>query len=176
MQPQAKPRLATKAQKRRGERLRMSIILSCSRPTDEPRFGLAPELVDLNRNESEVIKTVVMKGAAGQRRTLVAIKILHTAIWAFFAGCIVALPAAAWLGRFRMVVVLTALILMECCVLAVNRWRCPLTDLAERYTEDRSPDYDIYLPLWLARHNKTVFGALFIFNELIVLERWVFAR
>jgi hypothetical protein len=126
--------------------------------------------------KSEVMKNTVMKGAAGQRRTLVAIKVLHTAIWAFFAGCIVALPVAAWLGRFRLATVLTALILMECFVLAVNCWRCPLTDLAEKYTADRSPDFDIYLPLWLAQHNKTVFGALFILGELIVLGRWFWTR
>jgi hypothetical protein len=106
----------------------------------------------------------------------VAIKVLHTAIWAFFAGCVVGLPGAAWLGRFRLVAVLTALILMECFVLAVNHWRCPLTDLAERYTTERSPDFDIYLPRWLARHNKIVFGALFILGELFVLERWFLAR
>ncbi len=137
-------------------------------------------MIDQTRTAEEVknegMKSAVMKGAEGQRRTLVAIKVLHTAIWAFFAGCIVALPAAAWLGRFRLATVLTALILMECCVLAVNRWRCPLTDLAERYTADRTPDFDIYLPLWLARHNKTVFGALLILGELIVLERWFWAR
>ena len=118
----------------------------------------------------------VVKGAQGQKRTLVAIKLLHTAIWAFFAGCIVALPVAAWLGRFRLAAILTGLILMECFVLAVNRWRCPLTDLAEKYTADRTPDFDIYLPLWLARHNKTVFGALFILGELIVMGRWFWTR
>ena len=116
---------------------------------------------------------MAMKRAAGRRRTLVVIKVLHTAIWAFFAGCILALPVAAWLGRFRLAAFLSALILVECFVLAANHGRCPLTDLAERYTTDRSPDFDIYLPLWLARHNKTVFGALFILGELIVLGRWL---
>jgi hypothetical protein len=61
---------------------------------------------------------------------LVAVKLLHTVIWAFFAACILALPLAAWLRRFDWALLLTALTLVECAVLAVNRGRCPLTDLA----------------------------------------------
>jgi hypothetical protein len=30
---------------------------------------------------------------------------------------------------------------------------------------------DIDLPLWLARHNKTIFGTLFAIGELFVLGR-----
>ena len=43
-------------------------------------------------------------------------------------------------------------------MLAVNHMRCPLTDLAARYTVNREDNYDIYLPPWLARHNKQIFG------------------
>jgi hypothetical protein len=104
---------------------------------------------------------------------LILVKVVHTAIWAFFAACILALPVAGGLRRFDWAMGLTALVLIECGVLAVNRGRCPLTDVAERFTADRAPDSDIYLPKWLARHNKTLFGALFIVNEVIVLWQWL---
>ena len=65
------------------------------------------------------------------------------------------------------------LVLVECGVLAMNRGRCPLTDLAGRYTEDRTDNFDIYLPLWLARRNKMVFGTLFALGELFVLGWWL---
>ena len=104
---------------------------------------------------------------------LILVKVVHTAIWAFFAACILALPVAGGLRRFDWAVGLTGLVLIECGVLAVNRGRCPLTDVAERFTADRAPDSDIYLPKWLARHNKTLFGALFIVNEAIVLWQWL---
>ena len=39
----------------------------------------------------------------------------------------------------------------------------------------RLAGFDIYLPLWLARHNKTIFGTLFAVGELFVLERWIFS-
>jgi hypothetical protein len=104
---------------------------------------------------------------------LVWIKLLHTAIWLFFAGCIVAIPLAGARRQFLWAAALTGLVLIECAVLAVNRSRCPLTDLAARYTEERTDNFDIYLPLWLARHNKTIFGTLFAVGELFVLGRWL---
>lgn len=114
--------------------------------------------------------------AAGRGCTLNTIKVVHTTVWAFFVGCIVALPIAGGLGRFRLAGVLSALVLLECSALAVNRCRCPLSNLAERYTGDRSPNFDIYMPEWLARYNKQIFGTIFLLNELIVLGEWIWGR
>ena len=100
------------------------------------------------------------------------IKLLHTAIWAIMAASILALPWLGWVGKFRWAFGLTLLILSECLVLAVNGGRCPLTDVAARYTDDRAGNFDIYLPLWLACYNKSIFGSLFVAGELIVLWRW----
>jgi hypothetical protein len=105
--------------------------------------------------------------------SLVLIKVLHTAIWAFFAACILALPIAGMVRRFDWVLGLTVLVLMECAVLGANRGRCPLTDLAARFTANRSESFDIYLPNWLARNNKPLFGSLFVVNGLIVLWLWL---
>jgi hypothetical protein len=103
---------------------------------------------------------------------LAAIKVLHTVIWAILAGSIVALPVVGLLRRFRWAAILTGLVLLECGVLAVNRGRCPLSDLAQQFTADRADNFDIYLPNWLASRNKTIFGTLFVVNELIVLWCW----
>jgi hypothetical protein len=48
-----------------------------------------------------------------------------------------------------------------------------LTNWAARFTDDRADNFDIYLPNWLARYNKVIFGTLFAVNELIVLWRWL---
>ena len=103
---------------------------------------------------------------------LTAIKLLHTAIWAFLAASILALPIAGVLRRFRLSVILSAIVLVECGVLGVNGGRCPLTDVAARYTLDRGSNFDIYLPDWLASHNKLIFGSLFVFGELVVVWCW----
>jgi hypothetical protein len=54
-------------------------------------------------------------------------------------------------------------------VLLFNRMRCPLTGVAARYTDDRRDNFDIYLPEWLARHNKTIFGTLYVAGVLLTV-------
>jgi hypothetical protein len=65
-------------------------------------------------------------------RALIAIKLLHTAVWTFFVICIVLIPVAAASRRLFWAEVLAGLVFAECGVLAVNHGRCPLTDLACR--------------------------------------------
>ncbi len=102
-----------------------------------------------------------------------SIKLLHTAIWLLFVLCIVAIPMLGYAGRFRPAAWLVCLVLLEVLVLVINRLRCPLTDVAARYTEERRDNFDIYLPLWLARHNKSIFGILFVAGSLFTLTRWL---
>ena len=105
-------------------------------------------------------------------QALRTVKIVHTLAWATFAGCIVMLPVAAYLENFRLAALLMAIVLVEVAVLVANRFRCPLTDIAARYTTDRSANFDIYLPLWIARYNKEIFGSLFVAGILFTLFRW----
>ena len=107
---------------------------------------------------------------------LTAIKLLHTLVWAFMAGCILALPVLAFMREFRWALLLTLVVLFECCVLAVNRGRCPMTDWAARFTNDRADNFDIYLPNWLARYNKAIFGTLFVVDELALFWQWLALR
>jgi hypothetical protein len=106
-------------------------------------------------------------------RRLTAIRLLHTAVWAVFAGCIVAIPVLAWQGRSRVAAVLAAVVLGEVVVLWLNRWSCPLTAVAARYTDDRRANYDIYLPEWLARYNKQIFGPLYVAGVVYALARYL---
>jgi len=105
------------------------------------------------------------------KAALVCVKLLHTLAWAFFASCIFALPAVALAGHCRLSAWLTCAVLGEVAVLAAFHWRCPLTAVAARFTGDRSDNFGIYLPLWLARYNKQVFGTLFVVGGGIAL--WV---
>jgi len=111
--------------------------------------------------------------ASGRDYRLTAIKLLHTAVWAVMAGCIFALPFLASVHQFRWALILTLIIVGECAVLALNGGRCPLTDWAARFTDDRADNFDIFLPSWLARHNKAIFGTLFVVNEVVVLWLWL---
>lgn len=104
---------------------------------------------------------------------LVAIKLLHTLVWAFFAGCILAIPISGALGDYKAAVICFAITLGECLILAANRGRCPLTDIAARHTAERADNFDIYLPLWLARYNKLVFGTIYVLGALFAFVRWL---
>jgi hypothetical protein len=105
--------------------------------------------------------------------TLRLVKLAHTAIWAFMASAIVALPFFGWTRHFGRALFVTALVLGEGVVLMLNHGHCPLTDIAARYTTDRADNFDIYLPLLLARYNKQIFGALFLAGEAVVVARWI---
>ena len=105
------------------------------------------------------------------RSRLVLVKLAHTIVWAFFAGAILAMPFAVWFGRFGLFLLLAGVVMVEVAVLAFNRMRCPLTAVAARYTDDRRDNFDIYLPLVVARYNKEIFGSLFVVGLLYGLVR-----
>jgi len=100
------------------------------------------------------------------------IKVLHTIVWAFFVLCIIAIPVLGFMRVYNYAVVLIGVVLVEVFVLAGNRWRCPLTGVAARYTDDKDDNFDIYLPVWVARHNKFIFGSLFFGGTVFTLARW----
>jgi hypothetical protein len=100
-----------------------------------------------------------------------AIKLIHTLVWTIFAGSILAILVFAFIGLPQVAWGLIGFVSLEVVVLVANRMRCPLTDVAGRYTSDRQDNFDIYLPLWLARHNKQVFGGLYVAG--IVYGAWV---
>jgi hypothetical protein len=110
--------------------------------------------------------------ALDPRSALAAVKLVHTAVWAVFAGCILWIPVAALSGRLWLATGLSVLVLVEVLTLALNGWRCPLTDVAARFTDRRAANFDIYLPEWLARNNKRLFGALFVLGLAILAWSW----
>lgn len=105
-------------------------------------------------------------------RILIVIKLLHTVIWAILGGCVVAIPVTAALGQVRAAGILAVIVAAEIAILAVTGGRCPLTLIAARYTQDRSDNFDIYLPLWLARYNKLIFGTLYLLGLAVLVLNW----
>ncbi len=101
------------------------------------------------------------------------IKVAHTLVWAFFALCIFAIPVVAWFRQFDRAVILIGVVTIEVLIILLNGWRCPLTPIAARYTNDRRDNFDIFLPVWLARHNKAIFGWLFAAGVLFTLVQWL---
>ena len=111
--------------------------------------------------------------ASQQDRQLLRVKVLHTVVWAFFAGCIVAIPVLAWSEQLLYAAVLCGVVFVEVLILLFNDMRCPLTPVAARYTDDRRANFDIFLPEWLARYNKEIFGTLYVAGVVFVVYRWL---
>jgi hypothetical protein len=63
------------------------------------------------------------------------------------------------------------LILFEGIVLVVFKMQCPLTLLAWKYSRSTRDNFDIFLPLWLARYNKLIYSIVFIIGVVILACR-----
>jgi len=107
---------------------------------------------------------------------LTTIKLLHTVVWAFFVACIAGIFAAAQAGRFGLACLFIGVVLLEVLILFLNRMRCPLTGIAARYTPLRAENFDIFLPLWLARNNQRIFGTLYVLGIAFTLFAWLGRR
>jgi len=103
---------------------------------------------------------------------LTLIRLLHTLVWAFMVACIAGIYVFSAAGRPGWALAAIAVVTAEVVVLFLNRMRCPLTPLAARYTEERRPNFDIYLPEWMARYNKQIFGTLYVVGILFALVTW----
>jgi uncharacterized protein (DUF983 family) len=84
-----------------------------------------------------------------------------------------AIPVLTLSGRLGAAAWFVGIVLLEVLVLAVTRWTCPLTPVGARFTDDRRDNFDIFLPEWLARHNKTVFGGLYLAGVALLLAAWI---
>ncbi|HET9487231.1 MAG TPA: hypothetical protein VFO54_07345 [Chryseosolibacter sp.] len=109
---------------------------------------------------------------SSQKTNLTLIKILHTVVWLFFNIVIFYLFYAVitdkidgwvWIGL--------SLFLLEGIVLLVFRNFCPLTLIARRYSDSTDDNFDIYLPNWLARHNKLIYTSFLLVITAILIYR-----
>lgn len=104
---------------------------------------------------------------------LTRIKLLHTLIWAIMAVAILYIFYSGLTGSvttFTWIAVLLAL--GECGVILLNKWTCPLTPLAAKHTDSREPNFDIFLPRWLAQYNKEIFGTILALGILLTMIRF----
>lgn len=105
--------------------------------------------------------------------SLFLIKLIHSVVWAFFVGCIVAIPIAAYHGLFLLSAILIGFVLFEVFVLAINHWSCPLTGVAARFTTSTEPNFDIFLPALVAKYNRQIFGTLYVAAVCYTLFKWL---
>lgn len=103
---------------------------------------------------------------------LLAIKIIHTLIWIFFASVIFYIVYAGISNKINIYTwIAIGLVIGEGIVLLIFKMFCPLTILARKYSNSEKDNFDIFLPEWLARNNKVVFTIIFLTGLIIVFLR-----
>jgi hypothetical protein len=50
---------------------------------------------------------------------------------------------------------------------------CPVTILARKYSDSQQPNFDIYLPNWLAKYNKEIYTAIVLIALIILGYRLI---
>ncbi len=107
------------------------------------------------------------------RVALIIIKLTHTLAWFFFVLCIFAIPFFAKKIQFKRVLIASGFMILELLALLSNSMRCPLTDIAANFTDDRSANFDIYIPEIIARYNKEIFGPILTAAWSYSIYKWV---
>jgi hypothetical protein len=106
---------------------------------------------------------------------LALIKLIHTIIWIFFNVVIFYLLYAVISGKIdKWMWMGLALFLLEGLVLLLFKMKCPLTVIARRYSDSTEENFDIYLPNWLAKHNKIIYTSILAVIILILISRLAF--
>ncbi|HMK04470.1 MAG TPA: hypothetical protein VK489_09770 [Ferruginibacter sp.] len=52
------------------------------------------------------------------------------------------------------------LFVLEGIILLVFKFFCPLTIIARKYSDSTKANFDIYLPDWLAKYNKSIYTSI----------------
>ncbi|WP_211227035.1 hypothetical protein [Terrimonas ferruginea] len=105
-------------------------------------------------------------------RRLWFIRLLHTIIWIFFNIVIGYMLYAVIANRLDTLLwVCYALVAAEGLILWLCGWQCPLTLLARRYSHSSKDNFDIFLPVWLAKYTKTIYTSLTMVILLLTLYR-----
>ena len=105
---------------------------------------------------------------------LTLVKIVHTLIWLCFnvvifymlyAVIVDKLDIWLWIGY--------GLIFLEAVILLMFKFFCPLTIIARKYSDSTKDNFDIYLPNWLAKHNKLIYTGILLVIVFITIFQLV---
>ncbi len=106
------------------------------------------------------------------QQKLIFIKLLHTVVWAVMVAAIFYIIYSGWSGSIStLTYIALVLIGLEVIILLANKWVCPMTPMARRYSDNPKDNFDIYLPEWLAKYNKVIFGTLLVAGIVLIVWR-----
>ena len=99
------------------------------------------------------------------------IKTIHTVIWWIMTISVFYIGFSVFHMQFdKLFFVSMLLITVEIIVILLNSWKCPLTAVARRYTDEQSANFDIFLPELIAKYNKEIFSVILV----LILSLYVY--
>jgi hypothetical protein len=105
-------------------------------------------------------------------KKLFYLKLMHTIIWFFYVLIISYIFYAGIYNKINLYLwIAIGLVIIEGIILIIFKGKCPLTVLGYKYTDSHEVGFDIYLPRWLAKYNKMIFGTIFVIGILIIIYR-----
>ncbi len=100
------------------------------------------------------------------------IKWSHTLVWLFFNVVIFYMLYAVLVNKIdKWLWIGYGLFLLEGITLLVFKYYCPLTIVARKYSDSTAENFDIYLPVWLAKHNKLIYTSILFVIFIITIFR-----
>lgn len=100
------------------------------------------------------------------------IKFVHSFIFFLMTACILYVLYSGLFNRVGWLTLISiVLVVVEGIALAINRWRCPLTTLAENMGAEDGSVTGIFLPRWLAKRAFIIWTGVFLGACVLVLVR-----
>lgn len=104
------------------------------------------------------------------KNKLILVKSIHSLVWLIMASAAIFILYAGVTNTVNIWLWISiGLLIIESIVLILNRWTCPLTPIAMKYTSEQAHNFDIYLPKVIAKYNKVIFGTIFIIGLVLVI-------
>jgi len=95
---------------------------------------------------------------------LTIVKGVHTAIWVFYNVVIFYMAWAVFVDRIDIWFwICFSLVALEIAILLLFKQICPVTIIARKYSDSERHNFDIFLPEWLAKHNKLIYAIFLVF-------------
>lgn len=96
------------------------------------------------------------------------VKTIHSLIWLIMVLAIFYILYAGITNHFDIYFFISmSLMVVEGIILIINRGACPLTLLSKNLKSDYCEGDDIFLPRWLAVHNRLVFTSILVVGLVI---------
>ena len=105
-------------------------------------------------------------------KKLFLIKLIHTIIWLFYVfiiGYILYASIRNIINSYLFIAI--GFVVLEGIILLIFKWKCPLTVIGYKYSDNHEVGFDIFLPKWLAKHNKSIFTSIFAIGVIITIYR-----